>query len=204
MSQTTTGLRSVLSSALVYEATQFLLGTWPLRKAFVNEYLKPYPGARILEIGCGPGNILRFLPYEIDFTGIDLSEGYIRHASKNYGARGRFLAMDVADLKDMGEKFDIIFSFGLLHHLNDERARNVFTAAQAMLKDGGRYVTFDPAFENNQFWFARKIAEWDRGDEVRTPEAYADLARSAFKNVTCDIRRDLWVTPVTGCLLVCS
>lgn len=201
MSQTTTGLRAILGVAWAYELLQTLLGTRPMRRTFANEMIRPFSGARILDLGCGPASILDYLPADIDYAGIDLSQDYIDRARRRYGDRGRFQVMDAAALRDSGETFDIIYSFGLLHHIDDARARHVFAMAAAMLRPGGRYVTFDPCYADGQHPFARKIADWDRGDAVRTPEQYRALARSAFERVEMTVRHDLWSLPVSVTLL---
>ncbi|CAA7614510.1 class I SAM-dependent methyltransferase [Magnetospirillum sp. SS-4] len=204
MAQTTTGLRSILSAAWAYELLQTLLGTRPMRRVFVNDYVRPFKGARVLDLGCGPASLIEMLPDDIDYTGIDLSPGYIASATAKYGHRGCFHVMDAASLRNTGETFDIIYSFGMLHHIDDDRCRHVFEMAEAMLRPGGRYVTFDPCYAEGQHAFARKIADWDRGDAVRTPDQYLALAGSApFARIDHAVRHDLWFLPVTVHLMEC-
>ncbi|KIL97760.1 hypothetical protein CCC_00821 [Paramagnetospirillum magnetotacticum MS-1] len=203
MAQTTTGLRAILSQPWAYELLQTLLGTGHMRRVFIKDYVRPFAGARILDLGCGPASLIEMLPRDIDYTGIDLSPDYIASAKANYGDRGRFQVMDAASLCATGETFDIIYSFGMLHHIDDDRCRHVFEMASAMLKPGGRYITFDPCYAEGQHWFARKIGDWDRGDAVRTPDAYMTLATSAFTKVDHAVRHDLWFLPVSVHLMEC-
>lgn len=89
MAQITSGLRSILSNPNVYDFLQNVLGAGKLRKELVRKYVRPYGGMKILDIGCGTGEILEYLP-AVDYLGVDLSETYIRSAVDPYGERGEF------------------------------------------------------------------------------------------------------------------
>ena len=58
-------LRAVLSSPVVFDVFQNLVGADGFRRKYVREFIHPAPGARILDIGCGTGAILTYLPEEI-------------------------------------------------------------------------------------------------------------------------------------------
>jgi SAM-dependent methyltransferase len=90
MAQVTRGLRGVLSSPLVYGAFQNLMGTRQGWVDFVQEFVRPSPGGRLLDIGSGPGEQLFYLP-EMEYWGFDISETYIEHVKGEFGARGSFL-----------------------------------------------------------------------------------------------------------------
>ena len=74
MSQRTTGLRAALSSAAVYQAPQDLPGGRRFQRRLVDEYVRPAPGTRLLDIGCGTGAILEHVPAGVAYHGFDLSE----------------------------------------------------------------------------------------------------------------------------------
>jgi len=65
--QNTNGLRAVLPSPQVYDLLQNLLGADGLRRENARQSIRPAPGARVLDIGCGTGTILKFLPLETDY-----------------------------------------------------------------------------------------------------------------------------------------
>ena len=81
MSQITHGVRAILSHPLVYSTLQSLMGAHSSRKSFVGNYVKPFPGMRILDIGCGPADILAYLP-QVSYSGFDISQDYIDQARK--------------------------------------------------------------------------------------------------------------------------
>ncbi|MDB5049474.1 MAG: Methyltransferase protein [Fibrobacteres bacterium] len=193
MSQIDTGIRRLLASPAVYDFFQDLVGARRARLRWIRECLKPFAGARILDIGCGTAELLKLLPSDIEYTGFDMSPAYIEAARRRYGDRGRFTCeragvfeASAADGPASGG-FDIAMAFGVLHHLDDEEARQVFLGARKALKPGGRMVTFDPAFVPDQSVLARFAASRDRGRNVRSPEAYAALGRAAFPEIAVSV-----------------
>jgi hypothetical protein len=64
-------IRSVLAIPAAYQLWFNVVGGPARAKVLVNEYFQLGVGARILEIGCGPGTIVRYLPSE--YLGFDLN-----------------------------------------------------------------------------------------------------------------------------------
>ncbi|MGL4550379.1 MAG: class I SAM-dependent methyltransferase [Gemmataceae bacterium] len=187
--------RAVLSVPAVYRLFGRLIGG-NSRERVVRSFLRPNAGDRVLDLGCGPGNILDYLP-PCDYVGVDADEGYIAEARQRYGTRGEFrhgLAEEV-DLPDAS--FDLAFAFGLLHHLTDEQALSVLSVARRVLKPGGRLVTLDGCFEPGQALLARLLLKMDRGRHVRTRPAYLALAGRVFGRVTSELCSDLLRVPYT-------
>jgi SAM-dependent methyltransferase len=179
MSQRTSGLYRLLEVPALYERVQRLLGADAARKRFVAEFLRPVPGARILDIGCGPGPLLEYLPADVDYTGYDLNASYIEAARRRYGARARFyhtrIGEEPAELEAWS--FDLVIAKGILHHLDDDEARQLLRAAFRYLRPGGFFVSLDGARHEGQRALARLILSLDRGRAVRDPAGYERLAR---------------------------
>ena len=53
-------------------------------RIYVSEYVQPLPGEKVLDIGCGPGDILENLA-AVDYLGFDISREYIEAARKRFG-----------------------------------------------------------------------------------------------------------------------
>lgn len=86
----------------------FSIGADRAISRYVDEILQPKAGMKVLNVGCGPANVLAYLP-SVDYTGIDLTEKHIVHARQRYGERGRFIVGNVGnDLKQEEGAFDLI------------------------------------------------------------------------------------------------
>jgi SAM-dependent methyltransferase len=203
VSEITTGARSVLSRPLVYEAWSSIVGGRKGRAMLVAEHVRPAAGDRILDLGCGPGELLDFLPDDADYVGIDISPDYVARARERSGPRAQFRVGDATAIDpDLGV-FDLVVAFGVLHHLDDAHARLLFEGASAALRRGGRVITVDPAVTRHQSRAARAVITRDRGRHVRTPQAYRALAPSLF-DIGTTVRSDVLRIPYTHCVLECQ
>ena len=112
--------------------------------SFVWEYgrelvalLAPQPGERILDAGCGTGQLTAEIARASgDALGIDSSPTMIERARKNFpGVR-----FEVADVTALAyrEEFDAVFSNAVLHWVRD--AGSAAAAISRALKPGGRFV----------------------------------------------------------------
>ena len=79
-------------------------------RLIARQYIRYQEEQKILDIGCGPADILKYLPSDVAYCGIDLSEDYIRDARKQY-PNMRFVCANVADddFVLMDELFDTVF-----------------------------------------------------------------------------------------------
>ena len=157
-----------------------------------------------MDIGCGPGGFLDYLP-DVDYTGFDFNEAYIATAKKRYGDRGKFVLAAVGDEKAGNYTgFDLVMGNGLLHHITDEEASNVFQIASAALGDTGRFLTLDGVFTDEQSGIARYLVSRDRGRHVRAEAEYVRLAREVFPNVKSRIIDGKLRIPYTHIVMECS
>lgn len=179
-------------------------GRWiPFARQLVAHYgLKP--GDRVLDIGCGPADILEALP-PVEYHGFDLSADYIEAARKRFGGRGTFHveAVDAEQVKQYAG-FDLVLATGVVHHLTDAEALDLFRVAAAALKPGGRLVTLDGCLVEGQSPVARWLLKRDRGQFVRGQAAYLALARAVFSKVQPTVTTGLLRIPYTHLVMECS
>ena len=181
MTQVTSGLRSFLSHAAAYRFVQRVFRGSTTLRDFAALFVRPELGDRVLDIGCGPAQILNFM-HRVQYIGYDPNARYINDARKNYDPEfaqffiGHFGKSDLA----LHQPFDIGLLLGVLHHLDDEEASSIIALMRLAIKPGGRLVTLDNVFIDHQNPIARKLIEWDRGKNVRTPGEYRAMADKHF------------------------
>ena len=200
------GLLRLLDRAEVYNALQGLLLRKGSRERFVREHVRPFPGCRILDIGCGAGSMLAHLPDSIGpYTGIDLNPGYIEAARKRWGNRGSFHCANVAaGALPADGPYDIVLATGILHHLDDAEASRLVDIAWGALRPAGWLITYDNVLLQHQHWFARWLIAHDRGKAVRTQDAYEAIARGRFARVESAILHDTLRVPYTILVMCCT
>ena len=195
----------MLSHPAVYGAVQDLLGAERSRARLCADHLRVRPGDVVVDVGCGPAQILDHLPREIAYHGFDLSPAYIAAARARYGDRGSFHCADVGDLAATPlPPCNVAFAIGLLHHLDDRDARALLARLHDRLAPGGRLVTVDPAYWPGQSRIARSIIRRDRGQHVRTGPGYRALVEGVFPRVALVRRDDLLRIPYSHAILECT
>lgn len=198
-----TRLRSVLASPDAYWLFQRALGATAVHQRVVTTHARVAPGARVLDIGCGPGRVLDVLP-TVEYVGIDHSSPYIEAARQRYSSRATFVRADAERADLTGERpFDVALALGVLHHLDDESARQVVALAARSLAPDGRLVTLDPGIVRGQPPLARWLVRQDRGLHPRAPGDYRSLVEHDFETVTTQVTHDLARIPYTHIVLEC-
>ncbi len=116
----------------LYEARHAFV--WQLGQG-VLELLRPQKGERILDLGCGTGQLTHQIAESgAEVTGLDSSPEMIGQARQNYPALG-FVLADAASMQ-FEHHFDAIFSNAALHWMLD--APQVARSMARALKPGGR------------------------------------------------------------------
>lgn len=201
--QITSGIRSVLSNPTVYSAFQYLMGARSGWSRLVQDYMNVSAGDVILDLGCGPADILDYLP-AVDYWGFDISPDYIATATQKYGDRGNFQCklFDSLDLEKL-PACDFVVLSGVLHHLDDNEASLLLALASRALRKGGKLVTVDPCVTPKQNPVARYLIDRDRGQNVRAEASYKSLVKGdLFNSIDVTVVNKAWI-PYTHCYMVC-
>lgn len=203
MSQITSGMRAALSSPVIYNIFQNIMGARKVRQELLDEFIRPEAGSRILDLGCGTAEILKFLPDTVEYWGYDINPEYIASAKAEYGTRGNFNSglLDKSATADLPE-FDLVLALGVLHHLDSDEARAFFSLAKHVLRENGRMITVDPCLVENQNPVARYLIMKDRGQNVRDANQYSSLATGAFLQTKGTLRHRKWI-PYTHWIMEC-
>jgi cyclopropane fatty-acyl-phospholipid synthase-like methyltransferase len=203
MAEISRGARALLSGAAGYRLFGTLICASAGRAVLIEEYARVKSGERVLDIGCGTGTIVPFLP-RVEYLGFDVSEQYIKAARTRYGDRGTFVCGRVGvQTVPHQSYYDVVLAIGILHHLEDAEADEMFRIARRALRPGGRLITFDGCYVDGQSRLARWFISKDRGQNVRSKEAYLASAARVFSQVAASVRHDLLRIPYTHIILEC-
>jgi SAM-dependent methyltransferase len=187
----------LLAAPVVYDSYQWLIGAPGCHSKFILEMVSPKSGERVLDVGCGVGASLRFMPEGVTYVGIDVSLPYIEVARAKYGQRGTFICADISmqDSMSLGI-FDRAFSFGVLHHLSDTEVMRTADLIKRVVKSGGTFSTLDPCYVIGQPTLAKFLIDNDRGRYVRDQVGFERLL-SRLGTLQSHVFHDLLRIPYT-------
>lgn len=135
---------------------------------------------RLLEVGCGTGELTSFLARETTahVTGVDLCAPFIEQATKRFAhSRLNYVAADLSrpdELERLGHGWSAVVGNGILHHLY-HRIDEALPGLRRLLAPGGRFVFWEPNLFNpfvyGIFSFAplRKLARLEPDEMAFTP-----------------------------------
>ena len=195
----------ILEMPAIYELSQKIVGAPRALSRFTAEFVRPFPGAIMLDIGCGPGTMLEYLPDTVRYIGYDANPRYIARARDVYGSRGEFFCARISRefQHPMADRFDIVLAVSILHHLDDKDTTTLVESAYHHLKPKGVLVTLDPVYISDQSVLARYIISKDRGRYVRKPEEYIRLTSDQQFSVETRILAGMLRIPYTHILMRC-
>ena len=140
----------LIGDAALYDAaSRLVLGPF-LRPIAADVAAAAPEGARVLEVGCGPGHLSIMLArrHGLDVTGLDLDPAMIERARANAvraanggGHSPSFLVGDVASLAFPDASFDVVVSTLSMHHWAD--ATSGLAEVARVLRPGGRSLVWD-------------------------------------------------------------
>jgi ubiquinone/menaquinone biosynthesis C-methylase UbiE len=141
-------------------------------------YLQINKGSKVLDLGCGNGRVIDILEkFNINYTGLDISENLIKLAQKKYPEK-EFIVSDLLKTPFSDNEFDYVLSLATLHHIPSEEQRlNALLEINRVLKPGGIilitvwYFWDDPVFkkEMDKKFISHKStkAELEYGDFLK-------------------------------------
>jgi tRNA (cmo5U34)-methyltransferase len=189
---------------------------WAIFEYLPSTSLAP---TRVLELGCGTGNLTELIARNFpksDLTLVDLSDSSLATCRSRLSAETRcnFICRDFRDLDFPAGHFDLILSTISLHHLNSAEKQRLFAACREWLTPGGvlsysdqfSAVAADVYEKHMRNW--RKYTqtagaseqEWQMWMEHQhkhdfhdtLPDQLAWLRQAGFEHVDCTWRHLLW------------
>jgi len=185
---------------MLYQRT---VGGLRARRLCIRDYVRPTPGMRVLDIGCGPGYAMRSFP-EPEYYGFDIEPQYIDYAQRRFSTHGRFFCR-YFDEEQLGwlPPVDVVLMLGVLHHLDDAIALRLLDLAKRAMKPSGCLVTLDGCYRPRQSRIEKYFLDRDRGRFIREQDQYVQLANRVFPRVDGNLRQDLFFIPQPTLILQC-
>lgn len=186
------GLKSALAVPALYQLYQEAGGFFGARVKAIAALITLRPGMRVIDIGCGPGHIVRHLPAGIDYIGFDIDGPSIAYAQRRFGHLGQFrdALFDASAAREFGPA-DVVMMNGVLHHLDDATADQTLATIAGALRPDGVLFTLDGVYRDGQNAFGKWLLDHDRGVYVRRIEGYTALLDAHFGDVAMHLREDL-------------
>ena len=139
-------------------------------------------GMRLLEIGVGLGtDHIQFARAGARLTGIDLTPRCVdltRLRLEQEGFEPQVSVMDAQQLDFPDGSFDVVYSFGVLHHTAS--AARAFAEARRVLRPGGRFI--GALYNKRSFFMARVLFERYLYREYRTETWTERLSRIEYSS----------------------
>jgi cyclopropane-fatty-acyl-phospholipid synthase len=102
--------------------------------------LRLQPGQRVLDIGCGWGEALKYAAerYGVQGVGVTVSKEQAAYAREL--CKGLPIDIRLQDYREINEPFDAVFSIGMFEHVGALNYRTYFEIARRCLHDDGLFV----------------------------------------------------------------
>lgn len=128
---------------------------------------------KILDIGCGSGEISRFFN-DLDYIGIDVNPDYIEFARKIY--KNNFEVMNAQKLRFKKRYFDYVVIIGVLHHIDDKNCNLILNEIKRVIKDTGKIIIIEDVNTQSKIdLLGNIIRKLDVGEHIRTQKEWLEL-----------------------------
>ena len=125
---------------------------------FLQETLRPKPGRRILDVGCGIGtadaSLARLRMSQLRLVGVDLSLAHVKvalEAARGMNARVGYACADGCRLPFGDGAFDSTFCVAVLQHIRD--ITQALAEFARVTRPGGRILAVEPD-NSSRYWFS--------------------------------------------------
>jgi ubiquinone/menaquinone biosynthesis C-methylase UbiE len=147
----------------VYNAVQKILGGERLFneiRKIISLKIERITYTNVLDVGCGTGFFSDC--FKSPYVGVDINRAYLDKASGN--DRCTFVVSDATSLPFKSDHFPLVFTLGVLHHLNTSARTKMLNEMWRVCNTGGHLLIIDglvPSSRLNLIGYV--LAKLDRG-----------------------------------------
>lgn len=188
--------KKILDVPIIYSAFQKVVGYSKFTHQRVKVLTSRHTGLTVIDLGCGPCDILSSIQLERQYFGIDIHGPFVQKAQSLFPLHSKNLHeasivdFNYADLKIDSDSV-IVLALGLLHHLSDTEVKIMFEGIKKMKKKI-ILLSIDPVFFVGQNPWSKFLANSDRGQYVREDSALlALMERQGFLADSIEINNNV-------------
>ncbi len=175
-------LYRILEDPKVYDLVQKFLGGNRVYRAvrdLIGVELKNISYNNVLDVGCGTWPFWDC--FKGKYTGIDINQEYIRKAAAK--GKGIFLVADATSLPFNNETFGLVFTMGVLHHLDKQEREKMLKEMWRVCKAGGHILIVDGLVPSNRLnLIGYVLAKLDRGRFKMRMERFKEMINFVYSN----------------------
>jgi|WetSurMetagenome_2_1015567.scaffolds.fasta_scaffold00689_11 ubiquinone/menaquinone biosynthesis C-methylase UbiE len=153
----------LLENPNIYNAVQKLLGGKRLFSKIRNivfAEIEQIAYTNVLDVGCGTGHFSDC--FKGFYIGVDINPSYLEKAPSN--DQCTYLVSDAAFLPFKPEQLSLVFTLGVLHHLNKSARTKMLNEMWRICKTGGHLLIIDGLVPSNRLnLLGYVLAKFDRG-----------------------------------------
>jgi cyclopropane-fatty-acyl-phospholipid synthase len=102
--------------------------------------LRLKPRMRVLDVGCGWGEALKFAAERYGVSGVGITVSHEQAELARELCSGLPIEIRLQDYRELDEPFDAIMSIGMFEHVGGKNYRDYFEVARRCLKDDGLFL----------------------------------------------------------------
>ncbi len=148
------------------------------------KYIKE--GNDVLDIGCGFGEIIRYLPKNVKYVGIEKDEYLWKYCKEKYKEREIILGEAEEIVKNLNSSFDVILLLSVIEHLKEPLDFLFFL--KNLLKEKGKMVIYAPSPKSEKILFfcsklgiLSRVAEKEHKNLIEASHLVEKLKEKGFK-----------------------
>lgn len=194
-----------LGKTFFYLLIQKIMGGTNAREKIIK-INKIKKNCNILDVGCGPAYVLDFLKNKSSkYFGYDTEINHIKYAKKKFPHKDYHFFCKKFNINELNKlpKFDYVFLFGIIHHLNNTELKKIIFLIKKILKKNGKLLILDNILIKKQNIIARALIKLDKGNYIRNLSDYEFFLKNNFNKFSYSIINQKFI-PYTWFISVCG